>query len=98
VQQPVTILDIAKFLGVEEGEGGQISGGEFLKYGLPIIGGCSCGTTVAVYNAYPTRSGYLGCSGCVGDDGWESCDQAIRDIFEDSPDDVRLLAADGEWA
>lgn len=68
---PVTILDVAKARGVQEGEHG-ISGGEFDRVGLPMMGGCEvCGATVAAYNACPSTTGYLRCrSGCIYEDGF----------------------------
>tara|TARA_Y100000034_G_scaffold83726_1_gene100247 strand:- start:190 stop:477 length:288 start_codon:yes stop_codon:yes gene_type:complete len=62
----ITIMDIAKAEGAQEDERGGISGGEFERLGLPILAGCQgCGATLGAYNAYPTRSGYVGCADCT---------------------------------
>lgn len=60
------------------------NGADFADAGLPIMGGCErCGATVAAYNSHPSRSGYLRCGGCIGDDGWTDVAEADRAVFED---------------
>jgi hypothetical protein len=70
----ITILDVAIARGVKEVDG-RISGEEFDRVGLPLLGGCMCGTTVGCYNAFPTRTGYLGCEDCVGGQGFETVEE-----------------------
>lgn len=82
---PVTVLDLARFRGVEPDEQGGITLGQVKAVGLPFFGGCCvCGASVACYNSCPSRSGYLKCrSGCIGDDGFETADDANRFLFPD---------------
>lgn len=82
---PITILDLAKFRGVQESETGGINMGEFERVGLPMMGGCGvCGACVAAYNACPSRSGVLKClSGCIDEDGYETVEEANRDLFQE---------------
>lgn len=81
----ITILDLAKFRGVKEGADGSISMGAIEDVGLPLMGGCSiCGACIAAYNACPSYSGYLKCSrGCIGCDGFDTVEEANREMFPD---------------
>jgi len=82
----ITVLELAKFRGLQEDEDGKVSMTAFDDVGLPMMGGCSvCGATVACYNSCPSKSGFLKCvEGCIGDDGWETVEEANRDIFGES--------------
>lgn len=65
----ITVLDVANARGVKATLGG-IAGEEFDRVGLPMIGGCCvCQATIAAYNAYPGRNGYLHCADCIEADG-----------------------------
>ena len=76
----ITILDLALFRGAKE-VNGSISAKEVNRVGLPFVGGCMhCQATIAAYNAYPSKAGYLKCSDCIGDDGWETVEQADKDL------------------
>jgi hypothetical protein len=77
---PITVLDLATFRIGRPAS----TGGDFAEAGLPLFGGCAvCGASVAAYNACPSRSGYLKCaSGCIGEDGWDTVEEANRAIFE----------------
>lgn len=82
MSKPITVLDLATHrLGRDA-----TTGGDFEEAGLPIMGGCCiCGATVGAYNACPSKSGYLKCrNGCIGDDGWETVQEANKDIFENA--------------
>jgi len=70
----VTIFQVAEARGVQRNDHGAVTMAEFMRVGLPIMGGCQvCGATIAAGNAAPSKSGYLRCaSGCVGDDGFET--------------------------
>jgi hypothetical protein len=58
----ITILDVAKARGVKEDANGAISGAEFERVGLPFLGGCQhCGESLAAYNMYPTKTGFVAC-------------------------------------
>lgn len=87
----VTILELAKHRGAQEQDGGGISGAEFERVGLPIMGGCEvCGATVAAYNACPAKSGYLRCANnCIADDGWTDVAAANNEIFGEEDQDGR---------
>lgn len=65
----ITILDIAIAEGAQTDKDAAISGSEFERLGLPLLAGCqTCGAALGAYNAYPTQSGYIGCSDCTPED------------------------------
>lgn len=84
----ITILDVAKARGVQESEDGSINGSEFERVGLPIMGGCMCNTTVGCYNAYPSKTGYLGCEDCIGDQGFETVEEFEEFCKQDDEDEA----------
>ena len=80
--KPITILELAEFRGAKPDEDGNFSLGEIIKAGVPFFGGCvSCAASIACYNAYPSKSGYLKCKDCIGNDGFETVEDANREIF-----------------
>jgi len=65
---PITILDYVKSV---VGDKDLYTAEDCLTSGVDILGGCQgCQVTIAVYNAYPSTSGYWRCAGCIGDDGF----------------------------
>ena len=79
-QTPVTIWDVAEFRGVKE-ENGSVSGAEFERVGLPLMGGCECcHSSIAAYNAFPSKSGFIRCADCIGNAGWYDVAQASHEI------------------
>ena len=65
---PITILDYVKSV---VGDKDFYTAEDCLISGVDIIGGCqSCAATIAVYNAYPSTSGYWRCADCIGQDGF----------------------------
>lgn len=89
--RPVTILDVAKFMGAKE----PFTLGTFEDLELPFFGGCQvCHATIAAYNACPSRNGYLRCaSGCIfsstmqiGSYGYETVEEAYEAMF---PEKIR---------
>ena len=76
----ITIADLAKFrLGRDA-----VSGSDFGEASLPIMGGCEvCYASIAAYNAYPSLSGFIRCAAHIGDDGWESAEEADAAIFDE---------------
>jgi hypothetical protein len=81
---PVTVLDLARYrLGRATNDDGPMTGADFLRAQLPIMGGCQvCHATVAAYNACPTRTGYLRCAdGCVDAMGFTTVEEADADLF-----------------
>ena len=65
---PITILDYVKSV---VGDKDFYTAEDCLASGVDIIGGCqTCAATIAVYNAYPSTSGYWRCAECIGDTGF----------------------------
>ena len=65
---PITILDYVKSVA---GDKDLYTAEDCLACGVDILGGCQgCQATIAVYNAYPSTSGYWRCADCIGDDGY----------------------------
>ena len=89
-----TVLDIAKAWGAKEVDGG-INGGEFERLGLPMMGGCQvCGATIACYNSYPAKNGYLVGSCCEQEvDVYESVEAFEKDNPRFDPDPALHLQA-----
>ena len=79
----ITILELAVFRGAKEDADGSMNATEIERVGLPFMGGCQrCAACIAAYNASPSKTGYLMCSkDCVGDSGYETCDEANRALF-----------------
>jgi hypothetical protein len=78
----VSILDVAFARGVKEVDG-TINGAEFERVGLPFMGGCQgCGASIAAYNAYPSKSGYLQCRDCIEGIGFASVEDFERQEAE----------------
>lgn len=76
---PITILQLAEHrLGRPA-----VNGQDFEDAGLALLGGCEvCAAGLAAYNACPSKSGSWRCaSGCIGDTGWESVEEANAAIF-----------------
>ena len=65
---PITILDYVKSA---VGDKDFYTAEDCLASGVDILGGCQgCGAVIAVYNAYPSTSGYWRCADCIGQDGF----------------------------
>ena len=65
---PITILDYVKSVA---GDKDLYTAEDCLASGVDILGGCQgCQATIAVYNAYPSTTGYWRCADCIGDDGF----------------------------
>jgi hypothetical protein len=65
---PITILDYVKSV---VGDKDFYTAEDCLISGVDIIGGCqTCAATIAVYNAYPSTSGYWRCADCIGETGF----------------------------
>jgi predicted RNA-binding Zn-ribbon protein involved in translation (DUF1610 family) len=64
----ITILDYVKSV---IGDKDLYTAEDCLTAGVNIIGGCQgCEATLAVYNAYPSTTGYWRCAICIGDLGF----------------------------
>jgi hypothetical protein len=58
------------------------NGADFEEANIPIMGGCEgCGASLAAYNAYPSTTGFLRCSDCIGELGYPDVEQANAAIF-----------------
>ena len=65
---PITILEYVKSV---VGDKDLYTAEDCLASGVDILGGCQgCHATIAVYNAYPSTSGYWRCADCIGDTGF----------------------------
>ena len=65
---PITIFDYVKSV---VGDKDFYTAEDCLISGVDVIGGCqACAATIAIYNAYPSTSGYWRCAGCIGDTGF----------------------------
>jgi hypothetical protein len=65
---PITILDYVKSV---VGDKDLYTAEDCLASGVDILGGCQrCQASIAVYNAYPSISGYWRCASCIGGDGF----------------------------
>lgn len=72
----ISILHIALEKGVTKDERGSITMGEFDRLDLPFFSGCQiCGASLAPYNAYPSKTGFIRCIDCIGDFGFETVRQ-----------------------
>ena len=70
---PLSVLDIAIQQGLQPSEDGTYSAEGLLRHGFTMIGGCQCCyATIAVYNAYPSKSGYWMCGDCISDYGFNT--------------------------
>lgn len=74
----ITVQELASFVLNREATTGQ----DFEQARLPMLGGCEvCGASIAAYNAYPSKSGYLRCADDIGDSGWEVITDAAAGVF-----------------
>jgi hypothetical protein len=65
---PITILDYVKSV---VGDKDFYTAEDCLVSGVDIIGGCqTSAAAIAIYNAYPSTSGYWRCAGCIGEEGF----------------------------
>jgi hypothetical protein len=64
----ITILDYVKSV---IGDKPSYYAEDFDRCGVDMFGGCErCETTIAAYNAYPSRWGYWRCAECIGSTGY----------------------------
>ncbi len=79
----VTVFQLAVHRGAKMDSEGAINGSEFVRVGLPLLGGCQrCSATIAAYNACPTKNGNLTCLDCIGEnEGFETVEEAELIIF-----------------
>jgi len=74
---PVTILDYVCFITGKDEPAGE----DHWNANVGILGGCQiCFATIASYNAYPARSGFWRCGGCIGDDGYATVEEFAASI------------------
>lgn len=78
----ITVHELAVHRGIKSDVDGGYTAGAYYDVGLDIMGGCECcHASIAAYNAYPSQSGFWRCADCIGDDGWESAEEANAAIF-----------------
>lgn len=93
----ITIHELAVHRGAQPSEpgGSSYNGGEYMRVGLPFMGGCGgCGANLAAYNAYPSKSGTLRCHDCIGNGGYATVEEANEDIFGGKDDDEMTQAVE----
>jgi len=79
---PITIMDLARQLGVRTEAHVAVTAADLDRVGLAIAGGCSqCGASLGAWNAYPARDGAWRCRACIADSGWTNAADAARDIL-----------------
>lgn len=77
---PVTIFTVAETILKYPPK----TGADFEKAGLPMFGGCECcQESLAAYNAYPAKTGFIRCKACIGNLGWLDAEECVVDIFRD---------------
>lgn len=65
---PITIVDYVKSI---VGDKPAYHAEDFSSNGVAMMGGCECCyAMLAAYNAYPSKSGYWRCEGCIRDTGF----------------------------
>lgn len=73
---PVTTLECAYGRGVQAKPDGTITMEQVEAVGLPFFAGCQvCGASLACYNAYPSRTGFIRCEDCLGELGFNTCEE-----------------------
>ncbi|HEV2377580.1 MAG TPA: hypothetical protein VGS19_36125 [Streptosporangiaceae bacterium] len=87
---PITILDYTKSV---IGEKDTYTAEDFHSAGVEMIGGCQgCNATLAAYNAYPSKSGYWRCAGCIGDTGFPTVADFVNSDTEAVTSETDLAA------
>jgi hypothetical protein len=70
---PVTIHEVAVSRGIKPNELGGFDAGQYYEASLPFFAGCeSCGASLAPYNSYPSKSGFIRCKDCIDGLGFDS--------------------------
>ena len=78
--KPVSIYELASHVLGREAT----NGADYEELGLPMMGGCAdCHASIAAFNSYPSKTGYLMCKDCIGDSGWTDLETAHREVFAD---------------
>lgn len=77
---PITILDYVKS---KVGEKETYSYGDHIDNGVPMLGGCyGCAASLATYNMYPGRNGYIHCADCIGENGYATVEEFSASLDE----------------
>jgi hypothetical protein len=80
---PITVLDVVRSV---VGEKETYTALDCWEAGVAMVGGCQlCGATIAVYNAYPSQSGYWRCAACIGSTGFTSIEEFATTPVMDCP-------------
>lgn len=81
----ITILDCIKEDKPELKEAESISMFDAIDTGYPFFGGCcKCGASLAAYNMYPSKNGYVMCKGCIegSEMGFNSFEEFVNYEFK----------------
>lgn len=86
----ITLLDVVIH---KVGQKDTYTGEDFAEANVPMFGGCQgCGASIAGYNAYPSRTGFIRCTDCIGSMGFDTVDEfhawESAPADPDDPDDV----------
>ena len=89
-QSPITLLDVVR---AKVGDKQGYTGADCDEAGVPLMGGCEvCNASIAVYNACPSKTGYIRCqSGCIGDLGFSSVAEFLTWQDENEQPDVPAI-------
>ena len=86
---PITVLDLAIHRGAKEDPNGGLSAEAIEATGLPIISGCGpCGESLGPFDAYPSKLGSIRCKDCIGQNGFETVEEANAFIFPPEDEDT----------
>ena len=89
---PISILQLAEYRLGRPATNGE----DYEQAQLPMLGGCGgCHSTIACYNAYPSKTGMLRCADCIGDLGWDDPAAAAREIF--GREEYTVVSRDGKF-
>ena len=80
----ITILDVAINRGIKEDERGNYPATEFDRVGLPFMGGCLyCHASIACYNSYPSKTGYILCKHCIDEESGFNTVEEFEEFIKD---------------
>jgi hypothetical protein len=96
----ITIHDVAIARGIKVDTDGSISFDAYTEVGLPMMGGCcSCAATIAAYNSYPGKNGYIHCLDCIEGTGFDTVAEfeafVLAEIERDLVNDVPVVQSCG---
>jgi len=96
----ITIMEVAQAKGIKEDKHGGYNAQQFFDLGLPFFAGCQgCGATLGPDGAYPSKTGYIRCKGCICDEiGFKTyADMQAWEKQIAEKEKIRLSAMTEEW-